>query len=576
MPRHAARAFSGTWRPERVGLWAVVAVASVLAVVAVAFGGYRLLAQPSCGNPIQVSVAAAPDIEPVVRAMVRQWTASKPRVNNKCVAVTVRATDPADVAAAIAGQHRATLSGIGQAGAVRPPNVWVPDSSSWLQRLRTAGPDWVSADAIPVARSPVVLAVPAPAAAAFGPPGKLTWAALLSKLTSDAKLKPGIVDPNRDAASTTVLLALAAANATGDQQATIAALRNLGAGRSALRADMLAHFPRAADAGSLASGLSAAPLSEQAVIAYNASQPSVPLTPLYVEPAPAPLDYPLAVLPGATRDQAAVARAVTVTLTGDTYRDRLAERGLRAADGSAGRGFAAPKGAPKGATPVGPATDPQAIVKLLSTWNAVLAPGRMLTVIDVSGSMATPVPAAGGATRDQIAAEAARRGLGLLDDTWAVGLWIFSTQLDAGNDWKQLVPIGTVAAHRQDLLTGLATIQPKANGGTGLYNTVLAAYKNVQASWDPGRVNSVLIMTDGKNEDAPGLTLAGLVDQLKQTADPARPVAVIALGIGDQVSRAELQTITDTTGGATLLAPDPSKIADAFLQALGLRPGANR
>lgn len=572
------RAVAGTRRPGRGWLWTVLAAASVLAVVTAGFGGYRLLAQPSCANQIQLSVAAAPDIEPVVRATVQQWTASKPRVNSRCVAVTVQAAEPADVAAAIAGQHRATLPGLGQAGDARPPTVWIPDSTTWLQRLRAAGPDWVPADASPIARSPVVLAVPAPAAAALGPPDeKLTWTALLPKLTSDAKLNAGIVDPNRDAASTSGLLALgAAANATGNQQVAIATLRTLGAGRSALRADLLARFPRATDVGSLASGLSAAPLPEQAVIAYNTGQPPVPLAALYVEPAPAPLDYPFTVLPGASRDQTAAARAVAVTLTGDAYRDRLAERGLRAADGSTGAGFAAPKGAPTGATPAGATPDPRALGKVLSTWNALLAPGRILAVIDISGSMAAPVPAAGGATRGQVAVEAARRGLGLLDNTWAVGLWTFSTQLDGGNDWKQLVPIGTVAAQRQELLAGLSTVQPKPSGGTGLYNTVLAAYKNVQASWDPGRVNSVLIMTDGKNEAAPGLTLDGLVNQLKRTADPARPVEVIALGIGDQVSQAELQTITDTTGGATFLAPDPSKIGEVFLQALGLRPGANR
>jgi hypothetical protein len=422
--------------------------------------------------------------------------------------------------------------------------------------------------------------MPAPAAAALGPPDKkLTWAALLPKLTSDAKLKAGIVDPNRDAASTAGLLALAtAANAAGpgSQQATIAALRTLAAGKSALRADLLARFPRATDVGSLAAALSAAPLSEQAVIAYNAGQPPVPLAALYVDPAPAPLDYPFTVLPGADRDQVTTARAIAETLTGDSYRNKLAERGLRAADGSGGSGFAAPKGAPAGAAPAAAAPDPAAIGKLLSTWNALLAPGRILTVIDVSGSMAAPVPAAGGATRGQVAIEAARRGLGLLDDTWAVGLWVFSTQLDGGNDWKQIVPIGTVAAQRQELAAGLASIQTKPNGGTGLYNTVLAAFKNVQASWDPGRVNSVLIMTDGKNEAAPGLTLDQLVGQLKQAADPARPVEVIALGIGDQVSQTELQTITDATGGATFLAPDPSKIGEIFLKALGLRPGAGR
>jgi Ca-activated chloride channel homolog len=570
-------------RRSRVGPGVAAGVA-VLAVVAAGFGGYRLLSHPSCAGQIQLAVTVAPEIDPAVRATVQQWTATKPRVNGKCVAVQVDAADPADVAAAVAGRHKATLSGVGQpAGDIRVPNVWIPDSSTWLQRLRAAGPDWVPADASSVARSPVVLAVPQPVAATLAAPGKkLTWAGLLPKLTSDARLHPGIVDPNRDAASASGLLALAGAAkaadtaAGGSQQTTVVALRALAAGRSALRTDLLARFPRAADAGSLASALTAAPLPEQAVIGFNAGQPAVPLSALYVDPAPAALDYPLTVLPGATRDQAAAAQAVAVTLGGDTYRDRLAQVGLRAADGSTGAGFAAPKGAPAGSPPNTPAPDPAALGKLLSTWTALLAPGRILTVIDVSGSMARPVPAAGGATRDQVAVEAARRGLGLLDDTWAVGLWIFSTQLDGGNDWKELVPVGVLSGQRQQLAQALPTIQPKLNGGTGLYNTVLAAYKNVQASWDPGRVNSILIMTDGKNEDAPGLTLDQLIDQLKKTADPARPIEVIALGIGDQVSKPELDRITSTTGGATFLAPDPSKIGEIFIQALGLRPTAGR
>jgi hypothetical protein len=36
-----------------------------------------------------------------------------------------------------------------------------------------------------------------------------------------------------------------------------------------------------------------------------------------------------------------------------------------------------------------------------------------------------------------------------------------------------------------------------------------------------------------------------------------------------------LQRITSTTGGATFLAPDPSKIGDIFLQAVGLRTSTN-
>jgi hypothetical protein len=320
----------------------------------------------------------------------------------------------------------------------------------------------------------------------------------------------------------------------------------------------------------------AAPLSEQAVITYNAGQPAVPLAALYVEPAPAPLDYPFAVLAKGSQDQAAAAQAVLGALRDSAYRDRLAGQGLRAGDGSTGAGFAAPKGAPAGPAPAAAQPDPQIVAKLLDGWTTLVAPGRMLNIVDVSGSMATPVPAAGGATREQVAVQASLRGLALLDDSWAVGLWIFSSQLDGDKDYKQLVPIGPLPEQRTALQTATLGIRPKKDGGTGLYNTVFAAYEYVQSGWDPSRVNSIVLMTDGKNEVAGGLTLDQLITELKKVVDPARPIQVIAIGIGDQVSGPELKRITDTTGGGTFLAPDPAKIGEIFFQAIGKRATTNR
>jgi hypothetical protein len=554
----------------------------VLAVVAGSVGGYRLLAGPSCSDTLRLSVAVPEEVAPAIRTTADQWVDTKPRINGQCVAVDVSVADPADVAAAVAGSHQATINGVGQAnGKTRVPNVWVPDSSTWLQRVRALGPNWLPADAPSVARSPVVLAMPEPVAATLGWPNKkLTWNDLLGKLTSDAKLRTGIVEPNRDSAGAIGLLAMAgAAGASGGsagQQTTIAALRALATGRSALREDLLARFPRATDVAALASSLAAAPLSEQAVLAYNGGQPPVRLAPVFIEPAPLSLDYPFAVLPGLSNDKANAARALMVTLAGDAYRDRLAAAGLRAADGSEGKGFPAAKGTPAGPLQATPLPDPTLIDRVLSTWTTVISPGRLLAVIDVSGSMAEPVPTAGNATREQVTVESARRGLGLFDDTWAVGLWVFSTQLDGGNDYKQLVPIGLLASQRQDLLAGLGTIQPKKDGNTGLYDTALAAYKTVQAGWDPSRVNSVVIMTDGKNEDPQGLSLEQVTAELKKAADPARPVEVIAIGIGTGVSEAELQQITNTVGGGTFIAPDPSKMGEVFLKAISLRPSAVR
>jgi Mg-chelatase subunit ChlD len=148
-----------------------------------------------------------------------------------------------------------------------------------------------------------------------------------------------------------------------------------------------------------------------------------------------------------------------------------------------------------------------AVQKTLATWHAVTLPARMLAIIDVSGSMLERVASADGVTRAQVTAEAARRGLGLFDDSWAVGLWIFSTKLVGTVDHQELLPIQPLSVQRIQMLATLGAIQPKPKGDTGLYDTILAAYQAVQKDWDPGRVNSIVLMTDGDNDDDNGVTL---------------------------------------------------------------------
>jgi hypothetical protein len=554
---------------------------AVLVMLTGSWGVYRALTGSFCAGRIHVSIAAAPEIAPVIRETTANATGAELRLADKCVSADVTAADPADVAAAVAGHHQSSLGGLGKAsGRTTVPDVWIPDSSMWLQRLRV-GPDWVPDDAPSIARSPVVLAMPEPAASTLGwPATKFTWPDLFPRLTSDIKVRTGIVEPSRDAAGLSGLLALATTgNVTGGatgRPSTIGAIRALATGRATLREELVARFPRSADAATLAKSLTVAPTTEQAVIAYNARQPTVPLAALYVEPAPVPLDYPFAVMPGTSVDKATAAGAVLGLLAGDAYRNRLAAVGLRGEDGGMGAGFAAPKGAPPLTPQVTAAPDPARIDTVLATWSAVTSPGRMLAVIDVSGSMLQSVPTAGGASREDMTIEAARRGLALFDDAWAAGLWTFSTQLDGATDYRQLVPIAPLADQRQQLLNALNGITPKPDGNTALYDTTLAAYKTVQAGWDPSRVNSVVIMTDGKNDDQTGLSLDQLIGELRKVMDPARPIEIIAIGIGTDVNEAELRRLTDTTGGGTFVAPDPAKISDIFLKAIALRTSVKR
>jgi hypothetical protein len=552
-------------------------------VLVVALGGggwavYRYVHSSGCGGPARhLVVAAAPDIAPAVSAQASTWAASR----SSCVSVQVVSADPADVAVALAAKKGASLPDVGKPNGKTPvPDIWVPDSSIWLQRLRIAGVTVVPASAPSIAQSPVVIAIPQPIAKTLGwPQKKLSYADLLGQIASNTSLRAGLVDPDRDAAGLSGLLAMsAAAAASGSgaqaaQSATVAVMRSLANGESLTRTDLLGRFPKTADATAIAAGIAAAPLTEQQVLAYNAKGPAVPLAPVYLEPAPPPMDYPYAVLAGAAPAVTEQAQSLRGALTGTAFANRLASQNLRAPDGTAGASFRTSPGAPTGPLKSGASPDPKLVEQTLSTWGAVTQPGRLLAVLDVSGSMLKPVPTAGNLTREQVTVAAAGQGLRLFDDKWSVGLWVFSTNMNGSKPWKELVPIGPLAARRAALQSSLSTVVPKKNGDTGLYDTVLNAYKTLQASWDPARSNGMVVMTDGQNENPGGLTLGQLTSQLQATVDPQRPIQVILIGIGTEVSQSELNKIAQAAGGGgAFFAADPSKISQIFLQAIALRP----
>jgi hypothetical protein len=313
-------------------------------------------------------------------------------------------------------------------------------------------------------------------------------------------------------------------------------------------------------------------VAEQAVSAYNAAQPPIRLAALYIEPAPKQLDYPFAVMPGLSQAQQSAAAALRAGLAGAAFRDRLATIGVRAADGSKGAGFQAPDGAPDTTKSAAVLPPGATIDRLLTVWIALTLPARTLNVIDVSGSMLEPVPTAGNRTRMEITIDAARRGFALFDDTWASGLWIFSTNLDGDKDYKQLVPIAPLSTSRAQHAAALNTIQAIRNGDTGLYDTILAGYKVMVDGYDPGRVNSLIVLTDGINDDPKGgLTLDQLLAELKKVMDPKKPVQVLLIGMGTDVSKPTMEQVTNTTGGATFITLDPAKIGEVFLKAVALR-----
>jgi Mg-chelatase subunit ChlD len=567
--RHRTRPRGG--RNARIAVYVTAAVMAAGGLAAWRSGG-----DEPCVGEIRLRVAAAEEIAPALRDTARDWATGARAAGNRCVVVDVEAVAPADVAVAVTSAAGATLSGVtSESGTTLVPDVWVPDSTTWLDRVRTVGKPLVPSEAESIARSPVVVAMPEPVASGLGwPAARLTWTSLIQRVTGGQPLKLGIVEPVHDSAGLAGLMALGATATAAGRDAdalTVAVMRTLIQGRTNATSELLTQFPQRADAAAIASALTAAPLSERHVIEYNARRPPVRLAALYLEPAPPDLDYPYAVMPDLGTGKEEVARDLRRALAGDEFGDRLAEAGMRDADGSGSRAkFPSLPGAP--IRTVAAKSETAVVARALATWIVVTMPARMLAVIDISGSMLTPVPTAGGATRGQVSVAAARRGLNLFDDDWAVGLWVFSRRISGSRDYREILPIRPMRDNRARLNQLIGTVNPISGGETGLYDTILAAYRTVKRGWDPKAVNSVVVLTDGFNRDD-GLTLDQLIAALRREKDARKPIQVIAIGVGNEVGEAELRRITGTSGGGTFIARDPSDIGEIFLKAIALRPG---
>jgi hypothetical protein len=137
------------------------------------------------------------------------------------------------------------------------------------------------------------------------------------------------------------------------------------------------------------------------------------------------------------------------------------------------------------------------------------------------------------------------------------------------------LPISLCATARPAMLAAIDKIVPKDGGDTGLFDTAVAAYQRVQQGWQAGVSNSVVIYTDGKNDNPGGLKIEQLVAKMTKLRDPNKPVRMIIIGMGTAIDRAELEAIAKASGsGGVFVATDPAKIGEIFLEAIASRRGA--
>jgi hypothetical protein len=445
---------------------------------------------------------------------------------------------------ALTGQEGAeTVAGSQILPPDRAPQIWVPDSPVWADEATR----WRTQPSERFAASPVVVATSRRAATVLGwTRGRPTWDQLLRGPRPMA-----VPDVQEQADSLSALLALWQTLGKGPQ--ADAAIVNI-----VLAADR-GQVPVASEALAVArSGSENAPVvpvTEQAVARLNAESQVPALAAIYPREGSPLLTYPVlrvSTVPETPRRRAAVQTVLERLGSPETV--AVARR----------HGFRGPRNEPAGGagiydgpiTPL-PAPAPSEITAMTDRLAKLSRPSRILTVLDVSGSMRAPLD--DGLRRLDLASNAARVGMDLLPDSAAIGVWIFARHLRGEQDWRELAPIRTLGAadsrgaSQRTLLSRLNTDIDRyvSGGGTGLYDVTIAAFRTMHATYDPGAQNAIILMTDGANSDSGGASLDQVVAEIQRLNAGRAKVAIYLAGLGAGADYPAMRRIAAASGGWT-------------------------
>jgi Ca-activated chloride channel family protein len=594
---------------RRIGRGPVLVGVLVLSLGAASAGAVRVLSTdssappPACTAPAgTLTVGAAPAVTPWLGPLAASYTNEHRTVAGRCVQVSVETLSQ--------DQAQQALQPVAFPGAPTPPDVWIPQSTTSvaLARIRPEGRKVLAVPTPPVATSPAVLAAPTEALRLLaGPDGSQPPLAALSARLADprgwgqpglghpewGRIKVSTTDPGSTPLGTGMLLALVGVQTqtptpdvgaaqfqrTDVQQALLGLARTLQA--TATSGDQLmATVARTGTVAEAVSSLGLIATYEQDVWKYDRDSPAIELSVVYPVDGQLAADYPYVVPNGSWIDAADRAAAVDFRawLLSPAVQGRLGQYGLRGADGVAGKEIAVGLRTDSilPLTPVpqqavdGPAAARQA-------WRLLTRRISLLGLFDVSGSMADPVPGSRQSKLD-VARAAAQAALGFFDPADSIGLWEFSRELDGDRDYRVLVPLGPAGQRvgpfpNRQVASVAAYRQMVPRTATGLYDSILAAYRSANAAFRPDAVNTIVVITDGKNEDPGSITLDQLLRRLRALHDPAKAVHIVTLAYGTGADQAALAQVAKVTDGLQFASPDPRSIGKVFVTAVAALTG---
>ncbi|HEX9260714.1 MAG TPA: extracellular solute-binding protein, partial [Acidimicrobiales bacterium] len=334
---------------------------------------------------------------------------------------------------------------------------------------------------------------------------------------------------------------------------------------------------------------SAVAIEEKSVIDYNAGNPDgvlspgevprkprVPLVAVYPKEGTLFSDNPLIVLdaPWVTDEQKQAARKFEEFVQQPENQQKVLQFGFR--PGNPSVPIQAPIATANGVDPTQPSSvldvpAPEVLTKILDKWAEQRKTARVLLVMDVSGSMGDTATEDGADTKLDLAKRAAISSLDQFKDDDEVGLWVFSTDLpgvDAGAVYREVLPVSAIGRQREEMRRRIDDLFPV--NGTPLYDVTAQAFTAMSDGYDAAKINAVVLLTDGMNDDGDrgddAQQLNGLIEELRVGSEGAntRPVRIFPISYGVGGDLATLRRIAEASSAAVYDASNPATIEQVF------------
>ncbi|MGQ0826131.1 MAG: substrate-binding domain-containing protein [Actinomycetota bacterium] len=491
------------------------------------------------------------------------------------------------------------------------PVVWSPAASSWgailNQRLADRGEDPMAPPSEPFMLTPLVIAMPEPMADALGYPETPIGYADVLRLADDPQgwgafdhpewgpFRLGKTNPNYSTSALSATIAQYYA-ATG---------KTTGLSLEDLQRPEVTQFARGVESavvhygditmtflnnwfrndvrGTSLTYVSAVAVEEKSVIDYNTGnpdgvlaagetprEPRVPLVAVYPKEGTLYSDNPFIVLdaPWVDEREREGARNFEEFVKRPEAQERVLEFGFR--PGNPDVAIDEPISAQWGVDPNQPQTllevpKPEVLTALLDRWAEDRKRARVLLLLDASGSMGDEGDPDSGATKLDLAKQATIDALDEFSIDDEVGLRIFTSNLTGGTstDWTDLVPVDDVGSQRETIARRVQDLSPLE--GTPLYTATADAYDSMLAGFDETRINAVVLLSDGRNEDDNN-DLEALIQKLRAQSEgeSAQPVRVFAIAYGADADLETLRRIAEATNASVYDASDATTISRVF------------